>query len=180
MVERNDIFNKDNVRTPDNLATIPGDPLAEGEKEKIIQQPKNNAENANNQAVSDTQPDSEAVETHKTVQTSNSIPFPSTDDKTSAVEAELVDENQDQPYGRGQRPRKPQGVYRAMNNGLVAAIVVDSLQDVESVDKNLEDNNEIDNLPPDFTLVGGLSSEPGSLDEALHGPDAKEWQTTLI
>jgi len=50
-VERNVIFNKDNVRTPNNLATIPGDPLAEGEKEKIIQQPKNNAKNTNNQAV---------------------------------------------------------------------------------------------------------------------------------
>ena len=28
-------------------------------------------------------------------------------------------------------------------------------------------------------LVGSLSSEPGSLNEALHGPDAKEWQTAL-
>jgi len=66
-----------------------------------------------------------------------------------------------------------------MNDGLVAAVVIDSLQDVESVDKNLEDNNEINNLPLDFTLVGGLSSEPGSLDEALCGPDVKEWQTAL-
>jgi len=28
-------------------------------------------------------------------------------------------------------------------------------------------------------LVGGLSSEPGLLDEALCGPDANEWQTAL-
>ena len=66
-----------------------------------------------------------------------------------------------------------------MNDGLVAAVVIDSLQDVESVDENLEDDNETDDLPPDFALVGGLSSEPGSLNEALRGPDAKEWQTTL-
>jgi len=66
-----------------------------------------------------------------------------------------------------------------LTDGLVAAIVVDSLQDVESVDENLEDNNEIDDLPPDFALIGGLSSEPGLLDEALRGPDAKEWQNAL-
>ena len=32
---------------------------------------------------------------------------------------------------------------------------------------------------PDFALVGGLNSEPKSLDEELHGLNAKEWQATL-
>ena len=34
-------------------------------------------------------------------------------------------------------------------------------------------------LPPDFTLIGALGTEPKSLDDALSGPHTKEWQTTL-
>ena len=34
-------------------------------------------------------------------------------------------------------------------------------------------------LLPGFALVGGLNSEPKSLDEELHGLNAKEWQATL-
>jgi hypothetical protein len=34
-------------------------------------------------------------------------------------------------------------------------------------------------LLPDFALIGGLNSEPPSMDEALHGPDAQKWQEVL-
>ena len=34
-------------------------------------------------------------------------------------------------------------------------------------------------LPPDFALIGALGTELKSLDDALSGPHAKEWQTTL-
>ena len=34
-------------------------------------------------------------------------------------------------------------------------------------------------LPPDFTLIGALGMESKSLDDALSGPHAKEWQTAL-
>ena len=34
-------------------------------------------------------------------------------------------------------------------------------------------------LPPDFALIGALVTEPKSLNDALGGPHAKEWQTTL-
>ena len=34
-------------------------------------------------------------------------------------------------------------------------------------------------LPPDFTLIGALGTEPRSLNDALSRPHAKEWQTTL-
>ena len=34
-------------------------------------------------------------------------------------------------------------------------------------------------LPPDFVLIGALGTEPRSLDDALSGPHAKEWQTVL-
>ena len=34
-------------------------------------------------------------------------------------------------------------------------------------------------LPPDFALIGALGTEPKSLNDALSGPHAKEWQTVL-
>ena len=34
-------------------------------------------------------------------------------------------------------------------------------------------------LPPDFTLIGALGTEPRLLDDALSGPHTKEWQTAL-
>ena len=34
-------------------------------------------------------------------------------------------------------------------------------------------------LPPDFALIGALGTEPKLLNNALSGPHAKEWQTTL-
>ena len=34
-------------------------------------------------------------------------------------------------------------------------------------------------LPPDFTLIGILGTEPKLLDDALSGPHAKKWQTKL-
>ena len=41
-----------------------------------------------------------------------------------------------------------------------------------------EDDWEVE-LPPDFVLIGALGMEPKSLDDALSGPHAKEWQTAL-
>ena len=34
-------------------------------------------------------------------------------------------------------------------------------------------------LPPNFTLIGALGTEPKSLDDALSRPHTKEWQTAL-
>jgi hypothetical protein len=34
-------------------------------------------------------------------------------------------------------------------------------------------------LPPDFATVGAMGTEPASIDEALRGPNAKEWQAAL-
>ena len=41
-----------------------------------------------------------------------------------------------------------------------------------------EDDWEVE-LPPDFALIGALGMEPKSIDDALSGPHAKEWQTAL-
>ena len=46
--------------------------------------------------------------------------------------------------------------------------------------ENFPDIDDTENyLPPDFALIGGLNSEPASIDEALRGPDAKLWQEAL-
>ena len=67
-----------------------------------------------------------------------------------------------------------------MNEGLVAAAVqCHDLIDENQSDCEPENDDVTDLLPPDFALVGGFNSEPGSLDKALRGPDSKEWQTAL-
>ena len=43
-VERNVVFNENDVHSVENITVIPGDSLAEGEKDKIIQQSPENPE----------------------------------------------------------------------------------------------------------------------------------------
>ena len=68
-----------------------------------------------------------------------------------------------------------------MNEGLTASIA--QCDDLKNENESLTDAPDDDNtpydLPLDFALVGGLGSDPCSLDKALRGPNAKEWQTTL-
>ena len=67
-----------------------------------------------------------------------------------------------------------------MNNGLVTAIVLtNEEQDDEEPDNIHKDHDNYYNLPPDIALIGYASSDPKTLDEALHGLNAKEWQEAL-
>ena len=44
----------------------------------------------------------------------------------------------------------------------------------------LDDNNKLsDMLPPHFSTVGAMGTEPKSLDEALCGPNRNKWQAAL-
>ena len=61
-------------------------------------------------------------------------------------------------------------------------------QGLPSLDMNIADlQNDIPEdkedweaeLPPDFALIGALGTEPKSLNNALSGHHAKEWQTVL-
>jgi hypothetical protein len=56
-VERNVVFNEDDVLTTNDFAIIPGDALAEGERDKVIQNPYNNA---NSDETNINQPQAEA------------------------------------------------------------------------------------------------------------------------
>ena len=56
-MERNVVFNEEDVLTTNNIAIIPGDALADGERDKIIQNPTNNA---NSDETNINQPEAEA------------------------------------------------------------------------------------------------------------------------
>ena len=68
-----------------------------------------------------------------------------------------------------------------MHAGVTAEITHDEVLDDENSVTNLLDDHEqtFVDLPPDFALIGGLNSEPTSIDEALRGPDARKWQEAL-
>jgi hypothetical protein len=192
-VEQNVVFNQTNIHTPDKHAIIPGDSLAEEERNKIIQPPSNNAENSvktadmpesgikpDTQTISNPQTEDETVPNLQEPQTTSSVPFP----PISQPDSESKDNNDElHKYGHGKHVApKPQGIYKKMHGGLVARIAyAESLDDKDSPSVEFPDdhkNMSID-LPPDFALVGGPNSEPRMLDEALQGPNAKEWQEAL-
>ena len=67
-----------------------------------------------------------------------------------------------------------------MNEGLVAATAIDN--NLHSNHQSIDHPDQPDEtylLPPDLAFVGMMDSEPKTLDEALQGPKAKEWQTAL-
>ena len=174
-IERNVVFNENNTHTSKNFAIIPGDALAEGEKDekdKVIQHPPSNVEDAEepeepiNQGENNIQTPQKQDKTHQ-----NSIIFPTTPSKPNhnnpiKNDPNLEAKNEPQAYGRGQRSRPAPGTYRMMNDGLVSALV----QEYEPEDEP---------LPPYFALIRPMNFEPKSLDKALRGPDAGKWQESL-
>jgi len=103
-VERNVVFNENDVQTLENFTNIQSDLLAEGERDKVIQQPENNiekAEDPDSQSVSHPETEHKINETNRTPPPSNSVPFPSTNDKTAETTPEPEDESQQPLYGQG-------------------------------------------------------------------------------
>ena len=182
-IERNVVFNQDDIQTAKNTATIRGDSLDEGERDKIIQQTPNdeNPENNTETVENHSELKNKLIKTYQDNQSSNSIPFPSTSQPKPDKNPEAEENDQNQQYSRGQCQRKPPGAYNDMNEGLVASIAqCNGLRDeTESIIDIPEDDNTTYNLPPDFALIGGLGSDPCLLDEALRGLNAREWQTAL-
>ena len=182
-VERNIVINQNDVHTTENLTIIHDDALAEGERNKDIQSiPKNpgNVEDTESISENESQQKPDAEEPNDEPKLSNTIPFPSTTAENVQVVPETNTETQPQAYGRGQRPRKAPGEYKALNEGLVAVAAIDDDLQTEYPSSIYSEHPEPTyNLPPNFAFVGTMDSEPESLDEALRGPKAKEWQTAL-
>lgn len=192
-VEHNIVFNQEDTDTSDDTTIISGEAQSEGEKEKIIQAPQNETTNVEpeNRQPEDQRSTDKQPEPHPDQDFSNSVPLPSSNEPDP--EPHKDDEPPNQQYGRGQRARPQKGHYKAMNEGLVAAIapfveeIVDDDEPTETIDEVPEEPNDyIDDqdddafdLPPDIALAGHYATDPSTLDEALRGPDAKEWQKAL-
>ena len=90
-VERNVVFNEKDIRSTKNFTIIPGDPLAEGERDKIIQQTPNNAENtlkSEEQTFSNPQTETKLNDDQLEPQHQSSVPFPTTPDKNVDLDSE--------------------------------------------------------------------------------------------
>ena len=180
-VERNVVFNEKDIRTADGTATFSSGALSEGEREKIIQYPENVTQNQEKDHIDEEDAEKQKSTDETNPSTSNTIPFPIAPEPDS--ESQVIDDEH-QEYGHGKRVApKPKGIYKKMHAGLVAGIAHD-----ESPDNNnqppeiLEDrgySNCFYEFPPDFAIVGHFGSDPKTLDEALRGPNAKEWQEAL-
>ena len=63
---------------------------------------------------------------------------------------------------------------------LVANITEFNLEDDEGQTEFPEENDDVaSDLPPDFALIGGMGIGPQLFDEALCGPNTKEWQAAF-
>ena len=85
----------------------------------------------------------------------------------------------------------PQGTYKALNEGLIAAITA-FIKEMPEDDKKTPVNTEVEptqevdegddssyELPPDIALIRCSNGDPKMLDEVLCGPNTKEWQEAL-
>ena len=78
--------------------------------------------------------------------------------------------------------KKPPGVYKQMAEALPPLEA--NLMSLADPDDDIgiylpEDDDDIfAMLPPDFATVGAMGTEPTSIDEALRGLNAKEWQSS--
>ena len=118
---------------------------------------------------------------HSDPDTINSVPFPSSQNSSHIEPTSQIPDDNDESdnYSHGQCARKPPGAYESMNDGLIAALLQFEDPKAENSLAEISDEDFFDLLPPDFSLTGGLDTEPNSIDEALCGSEAKEWQEVL-
>ena len=155
--------------------------MDEGERDKVLQPPASNANAANapNSAPAP-QPKAPDIAPEPTLEPEpqNLVPFPSEQEPAEEPLPEPLQEEDPQPeLGRGRCvQKKPPGTYKQMAQGLPPLDA--NIADLQSNIPEDQEDWEAE-LPPDFALIGALGTEPRSLDDALSGPHAKEWQTAL-
>ena len=75
--------------------------------------------------------------------------------------------------------------YQGNYKGMTAAAAIFDEEDInntflEGFESGVGDSSDHSNeLPPDIVALGHSDSDPKTLDEALCGPNAKEWQEAL-
>ena len=178
-VERNVIFNESNVTANNNIHITAGNAVDEGERDKVLQPPASNANTANvpNSAPAP-QPKAPDIALELEPELQNSVPFPSEQEPAEELLPEPLQEEDPQPeLGQGQHiQKKPPGTYKQMAQGL--PLLDANIADLQNNIPEDEEGWEVE-LPPNFVLIGTLGTEPKSLNDALSGPHAKEWQTML-
>ena len=170
-VERNIVFNENDVTSAENITLTSGDISVVGERDKDIQSiPKSSesVEDLDTLEENGSQQKQEEDEDESEPQPSNSIPFPSTSIENTEDAPEITNETHDQGYGRGQCARRALGEYRALNEGLVAAVENGVKLQNNNTSSDYSEIEETDHhLPLDFAFVGSLCLELKTLDEAL-------------
>ena len=124
------------------------------------------------------EPEHENNSTIQEQQEPNTVPFPTVPEDQNQEENKTKSEQLG--HGKHVQP-KPKGMYKKMHGGLVAASAhAESLDDDNlAIELPEDDEDNQTDLPPDFALIGGMDSEPPSIDEALRGPDAQKWREAL-
>ena len=174
-VERNVVFNEDDILVKNDHVVISGDVLAEGERDKVIQHPLNTPKPENDQP--EPQPESNENLPENQELPSNSIPFPQ-----RAIHRPEIDLQVEPNTGRGHRTRHVPGHYARLNKGLETNFAVVEFESDEEVENAPEEALfAVDGdlyVPPleDYALGTSLGNEPKTLDEALCIPHAKQWQ----
>jgi hypothetical protein len=183
------VFNQEDSFISEDMTVIHNEAQSEGEKEKIIQAPQDNTEDVEKPKDKDSanqQTCQVVTEPHQSSKLSNSVSFPSADDSQHENNHETLDKSQptEQHYGHGQTVKHKNGHYKTLNEGCVAAItaIIDETQDNDVPEPPNNDNKlsaESYELLPDIALASHAYLDPKTLDEALRGPNAKQWQEAL-
>ena len=165
------IFNPEDVDSPDDIATIPGEAQTEGERDKVIQASLKNIQTAQETEETPDKHQSDHQPTNEDETTSHQMDgnSPQTQNEETSLESDQIDPDNDasssQDYGRGKRTQRQEGSYWTLNEGLVAA--VSTLHEDQTLDEVEEDVYSSYSLPPDVALAGYSFSDPTMLDKAL-------------
>jgi hypothetical protein len=185
-IERNVVFNPEDLLT-DETVVVSGDVLAEGERNKVIQN-----DTGDNEAKSEEE-DVKEAEKHEKHDLPPVIPL-ATDNEPPNIDptpppqhpkriraSDVLDEPEPNT-GRGFRSRPKAGTYARMNSGLDPleanmAFAEEFLDNAEGVAFDLDDDeNGWYTSPPEFAFAGSMDDEPASYHEAMNGSDAAQWK----
>ena len=175
-IERNVVFNPDDLLTGGDSVVVQDDVLNEGEQGKVIQNEVDgskdtdikNDENRENIDKTDL-PGAQPI-----IDQQELIPEPPLTSTKPSRRTEILEEPEPNT-GHGFRTRPKAGTYARLHKGLPlpnanSAIAKDAEDDIDQGEVNFNVGLE------EYAFVASMGNEPTSLDEALSGPHANQWQ----
>ena len=161
------MFNLDDLLTKDNSVIVPDGVLNEGEQGKVIQnemdQPDNKDINIDEKLEI---PTAEIPTAEPAANLQDHIPevIPTTNQAPKRTPRTETLPELEPNTGRGFRTRPAPGTYARMQGKSVPRANVALAED------------DGDDLGDEYAFIASMGNEPTSLDEALSGPHAAEWQ----